>query len=161
MVWVYEDGRYNKLFYANIENICIYLFIYLYLSVAVEVKLPKPKKNKEQGERNKFLLAPTASEALSRAPYLRCRPGHSWPSGNKICRLLWKPAAPDRVQGYSYTWEAIKPLCGQDVKVSGRRCLFLLHLKPKKEEVSLLPGQVLLWLLCCQFRKAKTLLQLF
>ena len=56
MVWVYEDGRYNKLFYANIENICIYLFIYLYLSAAVEVKLPKPKKNKEKGASSFLLL---------------------------------------------------------------------------------------------------------
>lgn len=44
-----------------------------------------------------------------------------WRNGNVICRLLWEWASLGRAQVCSYTWEVMRRLCGQSVKVSDRQ----------------------------------------
>lgn len=99
------------------------------LSAAAEVKkLPEPVRNRKRGERSTFLLAPAATEVLSLAPYRRRLQGRGW----RNLQIALRPASLDRVQVFSQTWEVMRPLCGQSLKVNDRQSFLSAASKTKR-----------------------------
>lgn len=158
VAWVYGDGRYSKLFSANVENHCKCWKIYLPLQ-----RWRSYQSLEEQKARRKEHVPSCSCDhrgALSLSRPLSTAPTRPRMAEFADCSETGRPWIGCKSSPTHGKWWGLS--VGKAWRSVTDRASFLRHLKPKEERASLpSPQHRAFWLHYWEFRKAKTLLQLF